>query len=547
MLKMNMACRSILLAFESLCRSLDSGSFPDIPKARDDFDDLAVKETINSHPREWDPQAFHEGQHYVDWCAVEAISSVSDLQDVISRTLFNRTKANPSVEQRNKPMTDNIRNRTLIRRYPPAPIDPDLYHEVIKETAEECRLSDLRSYAYEDCKIVNGLAGWGFHGKKHDGNNMRIGIKKANGFEEYIKAFGFDVLTSPPHIALTRCQLADITDPKVRLVWCCCLFIIQLAARIWQPIYNKWKKNDDIPMLFGYTLHEMNHKIMNIMEWSDDETSDYALDAPCFDCGGFKTYEDEKGERIEEFFEGFAFWEHIALTHMLCIAYETQFRREGLAGIGLTIICELYSRLYKRLSAGRIMYHVKGLMASGDMATFGGDSLSLMNRNKFWTRLTKLTIVKSLTGGDNSFLRLLQSITDWEKQVKIPMKELFGTYYAFSKSEEFVMDNPFFYGRKHYHGYWFREFDRALELCILRERSSLGDMTTNMSQEVLKRHRGISVFRLYSLFYDTGGCHIWILAAAQYLEKTYNVKPIPDDEGSSFLLEMIPEVQRYTI
>jgi hypothetical protein len=319
-------------------------------------------------------------------------------------------------------------------------------------------------------------------------------------------------------------------------VWAAAYHFIILGLQLWQPIYNQWK-NAETPTIFGRTLEQANIMMSQFMH-DVEQDQIVRFDWPSFDCGGYKSYIDAHNVDRYEYFAGVAWWEQVFVTQLLFLCYEKQVRRSGLGGIGILLIAELIHVLYKRLSSGSEMFWAIAIQASGDAGTYGRDTLISAMRIKLWGILSRFVFTRCLFGGDDVLLRLASTITDWHQQVHERMRSLFGTCFIEHKSEHYF-DAPYFHGHFHRIGIWFRPEDKALELALMRERRSL---ILDDRSEALKHDAGISLFRLQSIYVDTGYVHRFLKMAADYIRDTYVVEPHPDDEMSSYQLEVWPTI-----
>lgn len=144
------------------------------------------------------------------------------------------------------------------RPYSPRPTD-SVFFDAVRHTQDTLRLSTpVTPFSWHDLASVpfisSSSAGWGYRGKKGDGDNHHLAIKRANAYLLWWRDSVDGVAQRPyryhPDLAWTRTQISDQVSPKIRHVWGKTFENIILEGITAAPLIDAFRASDS-PIVIG--------------------------------------------------------------------------------------------------------------------------------------------------------------------------------------------------------------------------------------------------------------------------------------------------------
>ena len=407
----------------------------------------------------------------------------------------------------------------------PEGIDEALAVSCIEEIHRDFGLPcDLRLTTVDDVKYPLGsCAGFGYVGSK--GDKFQLAKKKYSGMTATLSSEGFSYLSYPRYVGLSRTQLATISAPKVRLVWCCCFHLLLWQLQLFQGVYAFKKHSPFLPSLFGRTLDESAAKFSQhvgaVRKEAAGDVIFMVTDFASFDLG--RSVNDEHINALKNepasasvFLHGVQPWEILCVAYLLLICYrktilqrhsrERDFTLFSIAGF-------IHSAVFRRIQVGSSLYTIIGCMGSGDGYTCFCDSVINALRYKLVTAKLQITRLPYLVGGDDGLFAFHSNLDVFTLDAAIlkffrQRWRKSGDRTAASEPTELV-----FHGRNWLQTRWSRDLVKTIQLVLYRERGSLMYAPPPF-HEAGRVDASISLGRVLALFNDTGSKYSLLLKIA---------------------------------
>lgn len=500
-----------LRTFEARCLTAE---FPLFAPPSDSPAD-GIRRTLLQTFHDPDPRVRTCGLNFVDFASLRLLKQDSGLSpDFIDKAIAGYTRST-FVDTRDSGLLDRLASGILPAFIPPDCISSELIEQTLDFLVDKFGTFDGPVNYLEASAVsypATHYAGHGYNGKPK-GEVFTEACSRHKEMLRYWDEHGFSFSSIPRSVALTRTQMSEDSNPKIRLIWATTFHLLILQLRIWQPLYRAWLANPSKFSTFGFTLEDANEKVRRTFVAAKHDHNSavcYHTDWPAFDVGKFTD--------LFGYVRGVTAWETMLITMFLFRVYHRNVIRNSRVLTRL-LRYECLTSCFHRLSIGRWLWDVTELQASGDAGTYGRDTLVNAARTYIGLAYIKVVLLAGLFGGDDAIVVLAQTL-DWEQLIAAFMK-CFGTCWKPPPDTElFVADDEVYY-----HGHTatpsgpFRELVEIVRLLAYRERSDILDLVVDTPEA--RGHYSLALCRILALYYDSGRRFTFLLRMALALQIRY--------------------------
>ena len=336
-LKMDMTSSYTTQWCEGFWRSVEKRHIVQLPVLTDKglFDDtqVVIRQRRERRFHDFDPYPVHGSGQCRDFITERYLRSAFDAhrldQSIIDKTRMTRTRSN-FVDKRTRSLDHAIEHQAVPWFSPPDAITHEVVTSVIDELVSEFDIKGLSPAPFTQVKYrKSAFSGLPYLRPRGDLGVYQDAEGKAKEQLRRAHQRNFSPMSGQAYVGLSRTQLADIKDPKIRLVWAVAFPSLLLQLSLWQPLYLHWLQTKSSRMhkvlntsVFGMTLDEAASVTSRFQEVATNESQseDFSLlitDWPAFDTG--KICKVLESVDTDVYCHGVQPWELLfALTTLAC-------------------------------------------------------------------------------------------------------------------------------------------------------------------------------------------------------------------------------------
>jgi hypothetical protein len=520
-----MYCPQVQELITSVLQSVRDGLLPPVPT-----DSHAFAKTYcvrNAFVWDLDPSVKQEGIRHIDYVSMHFAEKDHLPLDEMRSLIDNETRSSHVSDLRAKALRDEIESEELPWFSPPDTISEALLEEIAEQQLDKFCLRDGTHTPHHKAKFPkNHPAGIGSSGTKEEAFPKTS--RKAKTLTKSIAARGFNYLAYPRYAGITRTQNATIDSPKIRLIWFAPFLLLLLGLETFGFVGERWLEHKlHMPTLYGTTLSEATDHVASVF-------STCAVRSVVFMNGDYPSF--DTGKKLDTITHGLKFtkgvqpWEFRYIAKLMLKSHKVLSQPDHQQKfITLLIMIFLHSACYKRIQIGHDLFHVVGMMASGDPYTYIVDTLLSDLRDSICMRLLSWTRLPRLFGGDDSLLAFLSTEFDQIKLMEL-MAQLFRTFLQPPPKciVSTSLDDVKFHGRQWIAKGWKRNLHLIYSLLFFRERASLALFPEPFRMSG-RADAAIALGRCLSLYQDSGYRYPFLLRCASSISEAFpGVQPRSD-------------------